>query len=273
MAAESRTAVAAALLGNLALAVLKGIAALVTGSAAMLAETFHSVADCGNQVLLFVGMRLAERPPDERHRFGHGKNVYFWAFVVSGLLFSVGGGFAIWEAVRTFLHPHPHESFAWAWGVLVGSLVFESLSISVALRALLRDKGNEPLRDYLRDVRDPTVLTVVCEDAAALASILIAAAGIALTELTGAAIWDGIASGSIGVLLIGVAVFLAMENYSLLLGETAPPDVERRIREAVTRDPALAALVALYTMHLGPTSLLVALEVHFRPGPAPLDAT
>jgi cation diffusion facilitator family transporter len=135
MSAESRTAVAAALLGNAALALLKGVAATVTGSASMLAETFHSVADTGNQVLLVLGMRLARRPPDDRHPFGHGHDVYVWAFVVSMMLFSVGGGFSIWEGVRHYLHPRETQSLAWAYVVLAGAAVFELISLHGRSRA------------------------------------------------------------------------------------------------------------------------------------------
>src|SRR6185369_189702 len=158
MAEESRRAVIAAFTENVARVVLKGIPAAITGSAAMLAETLHSIADTGNQALLFLGMRLAARPPDETHPLGHGRDVYFWSFVVSLLLFSVGGGFAIWEAVRTFLHPHPNESYTWAYGVLAGAFVFEGASLVVGARAFRHAKHGRPLREYLRDLRDPTIL-------------------------------------------------------------------------------------------------------------------
>ena len=157
MASASRTAVTAALAGNLALVALKATAAATTGSSAMFAETLHSVADTGNQALMLLGLRLAVRPPDERHPFGHGRDVFFWAFVVSGLIFTVGGVFSLWEGAAAFRHPRQPETFAWAYGVLGGAFVFESASFSVALRALLRDKGDQPILDYLRDARDPAV--------------------------------------------------------------------------------------------------------------------
>jgi cation diffusion facilitator family transporter len=264
MQEDSRGAVVAALLGNLGLATLKGVAAAVTGSAAMLAETLHSLADTGNQVLLFVGMRLARRPPDAAHPFGHGTNVYFWAFVVSGMLFTLGGGFAIWEAVRSWLHPAPHGHTGWAFAVLGGAAVFESASLAIAVRALQRDRGGRPLRDYVRDSRDPTLLTVVCEDSAAIVSVAIAAAGLWLSGATGDLRWDALASGTIGIVLVAVAVFLAFENYSLLIGEPAAAGVEQRIRRIVARDPAVAGVASLHTLHLGPESLLVALGLQFR---------
>lgn len=264
MREDSRGAVVAALVGNLALATLKGVAAAVTGSAAMLAETLHSLADTGNQILLFVGMRLARRPPDAAHPFGHGANVYFWAFIVSGMLFTLGGGFAIWEAVRSWLHPAPHGHVGWAYGVLGGAVVFESASLGVALRALGRDRGGRSWRAYVRDSRDPTLLTVVCEDAAAIVSVGVAAAGLWLADVTGDLRWDAAASATIGVLLVAVAVFLAFENYSLLIGEPAAAGVEQRIRRIVARDPAVTAVVRLQTLHLGPEELLIALGLRFR---------
>ena len=161
MADEGRQAVVAAFLGNLALTVVKGIAAALSGSAAMLAETLHSIADMGNEALLFLGMRLAKRPPDAVHPLGHGRDMYFWAFVVSGLLFSVGGCFAIWEAVRTFLNPETHVSYRLNYAVLAGAFVFESASLAIGLRSFVLEMGSKPLRNYLRDLRDPTVLVVV----------------------------------------------------------------------------------------------------------------
>ncbi len=213
MADDSKRAVVAALAGNVGLAVLKGVAAAMTGSAAMFAETLHSIADSGNEVLLFLGMRLARRPPDERHPLGHGRDVYFWAFVVSGLLFSLGGGFAMWEAVRTFLDPSPHGSYAWAYGVLAAAFVFESASLVVGARAFLREKAGRPVSEYLRDLRDPTVLVVVLEDSAALVSIGETAAPAATARICDAvaAERDAIAVTSIRTLHIGPeALFIAL---------------------------------------------------------------
>ena len=264
--AESRTAVMAALLGNAALAAMKGVAAVSTSSAAMVAETFHSVADTGNQILLFLGLRLSERPPDRAHGFGHGRDVYFWAFVVSLMLFSLGGAFSIWEGVRKLLHGGPHEgSRWWSYAVLVGAFVFESSSLVVAWRALASARGRKSLRGFWRDNRDPTVPTVVFEDAAALVSLGIAGLGIWLSEVTGAIRWDAVASMAIGTLLVGVAVVLALENYSLLLGEAAPAAVEARIRGLVREDDDVVDVIDLRTMHMGPREILVALGVHFRP--------
>jgi len=261
---ESRTAVVAALLGNLALAILKAVAAAVTGSAAMLAETFHSCADTGNQALLFVGMRMARWPPDEQHPFGHGKNVYFWSFVVSMMLFTLGGAFSIWEGIHKVLNPGEPQPMRWAFVVLAGAFAFESLSLFVAIRSLRRVKRERSLREYVAENRDPTLLTVLFEDSSALLSLLIAAAGLGLTEATGRMVWDGVASLLIGLLLVSVAVVLAVESHSLLMGESAPRDVRERIVETARRDPAVARILGLRTMHLGPEALLVILQVDFH---------
>jgi len=272
---ESRTAVVAALLGNASLALLKGIAAAVTGSAAMLAETFHSIADTGNQVLLLVGMRWARQPANATHPFGHGKNVYFWSFVVAMLLFTIGGAFSIWEAVRHWLHPGARTTPAlWAYGVLAGSFVFESISLGVGVHGLRRAAGSRSLREYWRENRDPTLITVLLEDSAALVSLLIAAAGIWLAQVTGQGGWDAAASALIGTLLLVVAIVLAAESHSLLLGERAPAWVERAIREVVTADPEVRGVAELHTMSLGPRSVLVVIGVTFaRDLPAPGVAT
>jgi cation diffusion facilitator family transporter len=264
VAAERKQAVVAAFLGNLALTIVKGIAAAMSGSTALLAETLHSIADMGNEALLFLGMRLAQRPPDETHPLGHGRDMYFWAFIVSALLFSVGGCFAIWEAVESLLHPVPHASYGLGYAVLAFAFVFESASLTVGLRSFVLEKGRRTLRDYIRDLRDPTVLVVVLEDTAALISIAIAAGGLLLAEVTGNTAWDATASVLIGLLLIAVAGFLAYDNYSLLIGETASPEATALIRGAVARERTALALTGLRTLHIGPDALFVALRVRFR---------
>ena len=269
--AESKTAVFAALAGNGALAILKGISAAATGSAAMLAETFHSIADTGNQLLLLLGLRLAGRAPDEERPFGHGRNVYFWAFVVSVMLFSLGGAFAIWEAVNKLLRGGTHDTSLWSFIVLGGAFVFEAGSLAVALHSVRRAKGDVPLPEFWRDNRDPTLTTVVLEDSAALLSLLVAGTGIWLSHATGNAVWDAAASGTIGVMLIAVALLLAFENYSLIIGESAPAGTEAAIRAALSSDPAVRQLISLHTMHLGPSAVLVVAQVKFRPEAALAD--
>src|ERR1051325_2982648 len=265
MAEESKLAVIAAFAGNAALAVFKGVVAALTGSAALLAETFHSVADTGNQTLLFLGMRLAKRPPDARHPFGHGRDVYFWAFVVSMMLFTVGGALSIWEGARRLGHPAESVSSTWAFVVLGAGFVFETGSFVVAARSLARVREGRSLVEYLRDSRDPTIVTVLLEDTAALISLALATAGLLVSRMTGNPRWDAIASLVIGlVLLVGGGV-LALENCSLLRGESAPPRIERAIRRVIDDDDAVVALHALRTMALGPHEYLVAAEIVFAP--------
>ena len=261
---ESRTAVLAALLGNLALAILKAVAAAMTGSAAMLAETFHSCADTGNQALLFVGMRMASRPPDDDHPFGHGMNVYFWSFVVAVMLFTLGGAFAIWEGARKIMNPGEAQSVRWALVVLAAAVVFESISLAIAVRSVRRVKGARSFREFIAENRDPTILTVLLEDTSALISLVLAAAGLGLTAITGRTVWDASASLAIGILLVCVAVALAVENHSLLVGESAPRDVRERIVSAARRDPTVERVLGLRTMHLGPEAILVVLQLDFR---------
>src|SRR5438477_7708135 len=170
MASESKTAVVAALIGNAALALLKGATAAMTGSAAMLAGTFHSLADTGNQVLLFVGMRLSQRPPDRAHPFGYGMNTYFWAFVVSAMLFTVGGAFSIWEAVHKFLEPPAYVASPGAFFVLAGAFVFEAMSLGVALHSFGTERRGEPSLRCLRQAPYPTLSTVRLQDSASLLS-------------------------------------------------------------------------------------------------------
>ena len=264
MESESKTAVIAALAGNVALAALKGVAAAFTGSAAMLAETFHSLADTGNQVLLFLGMRIGQRPPDRQHPFGYGRAVYFWGFVVSVMLFSLGGAFSIWEGVRKTLHPSaPEGSAAWAYGVLAGGFFFEAVSLVISVNALRRVKGRLTLRQYWIENRDSTLPTVVLEDSAAIVSLGLAGGGIWLSRHTGSPLWDAGASAAIGLLLIAVAALLAAENYSLLIGEPAPRRIEAAIHRLVTADSAVDQLVDLRTMHIGPRQIVVALGIHF----------
>ena len=192
--------------------------------------------------------------------------MYFWAFVVSLLLFSLGGAFSIWEGVHKLLGGGEHGgSVWWSYAVLAAGFVFESLSLAVALRALLKAKGRKSLRGYWRDNRDPTIPTVVLEDTAALVSLGAAATGIWLSQVTGSAVWDAAASALIGLLLVGVAVVLALENYSLLIGEAAPATVEAKIRRLVREDDDVVDVLDLRTMHMGPEDILVAAGVKFRP--------
>jgi cation diffusion facilitator family transporter len=255
-----------ALFANSAIAVAKAVAAVVSGSSAMLAEALHSFADTGNQGLLLLGMKRAARPADEDHPFGHGKERFFWTFVVAVSLFTLGGGFSIYHGVMGLIHGHEVPDPLIALVVLVVAAGFESSALRTAWRQFQAKRDGRPVRQALREAKDPEILTVLGEDTAALSGIAVAIAGIVLSQLTGAAAFDAAASIGIGVILIAVAYLLAREMLGLLLGEAATPVVRRQIVDTVTRFDSVDRVVELRTMHVGPQELLIALDVLFRDG-------
>lgn len=261
MSSEDRpTAIIAAFLANLGIAVAKFVAFAFTRSSAMLAEGIHSVADTGNQALLLVGRQRARRQADEAHPFGYGHEVYFWSFLVAVVLFTVGALFSLWEGYEKLRHPHPVESPAWAIGVLVVSMVFESISLRTAVNEIGPGKRGTWWQ-YVRRTRSPENAVVLLEDTAAETGLLFALTGVTLAAVTHDAHWDALGSLAIGVLLAGVAAVLAVEMKSLLIGEAAERGDIRRLRAAIEADPRVECLVELRTMHLGPTDLLVAARV------------
>ncbi|MDX2158804.1 MAG: cation diffusion facilitator family transporter [Hyphomicrobiaceae bacterium] len=269
-ASGSTTVVLAALAGNACIAIAKLVAAGWTGSAAMLSEAIHSIADTGNQGLLLLGLKRSGRPPDARHPFGYAKELYFWAFVVAVLLFSLGSGVALYEGIDKLLHPHPLTDPTINYVVLGLAIVFECGSTYVALREFNRRRGEENPVSALRSSKDPALYTVLLEDLAALAGLLVALAGIAASHLLGWTDGDAIASIVIGLILAAVAAFMAIETKALLIGEAAAPEVAGAIREMVGaemgRDGPVIAINELRTMHLGPDDVLVAVSLDFRDG-------
>lgn len=269
-ATGSTTVVIAALAGNGCIAIAKLAAAAWTGSAAMLSEAIHSIADTANQGLLLLGLGRAARPPDERHPFGYAKELYFWAFVVAILLFSLGAGVAIYEGVDKLLHPHPTGDPTVNYVVLGLAILFEAASTYVAVREFNRRRGEESAMAALRTSKDPALYTVLLEDLAALAGLFVALAGISAAHLLGWQEADAIASIAIGLILGGVAAFMAIETKALLIGEAAAPEVIAAIRGLVeaeigTSGP-VTAINELRTMHLGPEDVLVAASLDFRDG-------
>jgi cation diffusion facilitator family transporter len=267
--ADSKLAVFGAIAANAAIAAMKFVGAAATGSSAMLSEGIHSMVDTGDGLLLLVGMRLAQRPPDERHPFGHGKELYFWSLVVAMLLFGVGGGMSVYEGVTHLLHPHPLESATWNYVSLGIAFVFEGISWMLAmrqLRPLIRERG---VWKALRTSKDPSILILFFEDSAALVGLVIAFLGVFLGHLWNSPAFDGVASILIGLLLAGVASLLVHESKGLLLGESADPKVLQDIREIVAGDPAVAKAQYPLTMHLSPEEVLLNLEIDFRPGLPP----
>jgi cation diffusion facilitator family transporter len=257
----SRAVILAALAGNCAIAMTKFAAALWTGSSAMLSEAIHSAVDTGNQGLLLLGLRRAARPPTARHPFGHGMELYFWAFVVALLIFALGGAFSIYEGWRKIAAPHPVEG-AWInFAVLGAAVVFEGLSFRVAWREFRRAHLGEPFWTAIRRSKDPGVFAVLLEDSAALAGLLIALVGLGLAEWLDLPVLDGVASIGIGLLLVATAIFLANETRSLLTGEAASPRLVEAIRAMLLADPRVAAVHELLSMHLGPAEVLVAVTI------------
>lgn len=251
---------------NLVVAIAKFVAAAFTGSSAMLSEGIHSVADTGNQLLLLLGVRRSRVPPDELHPFGYGKELYFWSLVVAIVLFGVGGGMSVYEGIIHLQHPEPIENPLWSYIVLAIGVVVEGAAWLIALRAMLRVRAkDQSLWHALRTSKDPTIFTVLGEDSAALAGLVVAFLGVFLGHRLGMPELDGAASIVIGVILIIVASFLASESRNLIVGECATPAVVQGVRDVLEGEPAIERVERLLTMHLAPTNVLVATEVRFDP--------
>jgi cation diffusion facilitator family transporter len=263
-------AVLGALFANAVIAILKLVAAVITGSSGMMAEALHSVADTTNQIFLLLGLRFYKRPASEKHPFGYGKERFFWSFIAAIFIFGVGATYAIYEGVVKLRHPHPPENLNWAYWVLTISFVLETGSIALAIYQEVKEAHHEGLGffAYLRESKDPTAKTVIFEDSAALLGIVIAGVGIYLTEHhTGpgdGAYWDGLASILIGLVLSVVAFVLARSSRGLLLGEAASPKSVRAIVEAIESHPNVVKVVELLTMHLAPKQILINSHINLR---------
>jgi cation diffusion facilitator family transporter len=261
----------AAIAANLGIAVMKFVAATVTGSSAMLSEGIHSLVDTGDGVLLWLGTRRSSRPPDDRHPFGHGKELYFWTLVVAVLIFAVGGGMSIYEGVQHLLHPHPLENLGWSYGVLAGSMVLEGGSWTVAAREFSVHRRGRGIWHTIRSTKDPTTFAVLLEDSAALVGLVAALVGTALGHALHSPIPDGIGSLVIGGTLMAVAGILARESRDLLVGERAGGSTIASVRTLALADPAIERVGRLLTVHFGPESVLLALELFFRSDASPAD--
>ncbi|HSE22540.1 MAG TPA: cation diffusion facilitator family transporter [Pyrinomonadaceae bacterium] len=264
-------AVLGALFANGLIAVLKLVAAFLTGSSGMMAEALHSVADTTNQIFLLLGLRFYKRPASSKHPFGYGKERFFWSFIAAIFIFGVGATYAIYEGIEKLRHPHAPTNLKWAYLVLAISFVLESSSIALAIYQEVKEAHHEGLSfvDYIRASKDPTAKTVLFEDSAALLGILIATAGLLLTEYqVGGAVgayWDGVASIAIGLVLAIVAFALARTSRGLLLGEAANPKVVQAITRAIESHPNVEKVVELLTMHLAPKEILINAHVKLRP--------
>jgi cation diffusion facilitator family transporter len=257
----SRKAIAAAFLANLGIAIAKFVGFAITGAASLLAEALHSVADTGNQALLFLGGARARRRPTPEHPFGYGRERYFWAFVVALMLFSLGGLFAVYEGIEKLLHPHELESVAIALAVLGVAIVLEALSFRTAFVEASAVKGDESWWHFIRRSKSPELPVVLLEDTGALLGLVLAFVGITAADVTGNPRWDAVGSIGIGILLVVIAIVLAAEMKSLLIGESAAPQMEEAIRGAIVDGPEVRRIIHLRTLHLGPDELLVAAKI------------
>ena len=259
----------AALFGNAAIAVMKFIVAVFSGSSAMLAEGFHSTADSVNQVMLLIGHKRAVRPPDENHPFGYGKEIYFWAFVVAVSIFCVGAALSIYEGVKKILNPEPVTSFFIPLIVLGVSVIFEAYPWWIAYseaKSLKSGEGFSGFLDLAIRSKNPTVMVVLFEDSAAMIGLFIAAAGISLAHITGITYFDAVASILIGIMLFILALFLGRETKALLIGESAGSKDRERMRQVICCVPEIKQCGKLLTMHMGPEDILVNMEVEFIDG-------
>jgi cation diffusion facilitator family transporter len=263
---ESRTAIIAAFLANLGIAIAKLVGFLVTGAASLAAEAVHSLADTANQGLLFLGGVRARRQPDSTHPFGYGRERYFWAFVVALLLFTAGGLFALFEAEEKLRHPHELESLGWAVGILLVAIVLESLSLRTAVHESRVVRGDESWMGFILHSKHAELPVVLLEDSGALIGLAFALAGVTLAGITGNARFDALGSLGIGILLVVIALTLATKMKSLLIGEAGSPRQVEDVRAAIETHPTVERLVRLRTLQLSPEELMVIAELEFAPG-------
>lgn len=259
----ARVVLYAALAGNVLVAVTKFVAAGITGSAAMLSEAVHSLADTANEVLLLYGAHRARRPPDTKHPFGYGREMYFWSFMVSVLLFALGAGVSFWEGVRHVLAPHPIQQPTVSYGVLGIAAVFEGGSWWFAFREFRARLAGRGMFEAAQETKDPSTVMVFLEDTAALIGIALAAAGTAAAQLTANPVYDGAASIAIGVLLAVVALFTARENKQLLIGEAARPSLVACVARLAREARGVANYNGMLTIQLAPREVVVALSLDF----------
>ena len=262
--ASSKLPIYTALAANLAIAITKFIAAGATGSSAMISEGIHSLVDTANEVLLLLGIRRSRRPADENRPFGYGKELYFWSFIVSLLIFAVGGGVSFYEGITHLQHPEPIENPQWNYLVLGIALVLDGISLATALREFNRQRGSEPFWRAVKRSKDPATFVVLFEDAADVLGLVVAFLGVWLGHTLRNPYLDGIASMVIGLILMAVAVLLTRESRSLLMGESAEPAVLDGVMALTRRDPAVARVTRPLSMYLGPEEIILLLPVAFR---------
>jgi len=251
---------------NVTITLAKFVAAFFTGSGAMLAEAIHTSADCSNQILLLLGVKRARKQPDGAHPLGYGRELYFWSFMVAMLLFTGGGVFSVYEGTHKILRPEPVERVLVGLAVLVFSFVLEGGSTVSNVREINKRRGSMPFFRYLRDTKDSDLIVVFGENAAASLGLLFAMGAIGLASLTGQGLWDGVGSLLVGLVLLAVAIFLATEVKSLLVGEAADPLVDAAVRAVAAEHRDIEGVLRVLAIQQGPGEIMLAMKVRMRAG-------
>jgi len=264
VSAESTSHIVQALLVNVVITLAKVVAAVVTGSGAMLAEAIHTAADCTNQLLLLVGLRQARRPPDQAHPLGYGRNIYFWSFIVALLLFSGGGVFSIYEGIHKLHHPEPVERVWLAFAILGFSLLLEGGSTLSNIKELRHRAAGAPFFRFLRETKDSDLVVVFGENAGASLGLVLARAALGAATVTGDSRWDAVGSLLVGIVLVGVALFLGREIKALLVGESADPEIATVVREIAAAQPLFGRVLHLLTFQQAPGEVVVLMKVAFK---------
>jgi len=264
MSHTSNKAIFGAIAANIAIAVSKFIAAIFTGSSSMMSEGIHSLVDTGNGVLLLLGIKKSKRPADEKHPFGYGNEIYFWSFIVAVLIFALGGGVALYEGIVHIMHPKEITDPVWNYVVLILAIIFEGSALRIGLKEFNKTRGNASFYKALTDTKDTSTAAIVIEDSAAVAGLTIALISLFLGQITGIVYFDGIGSVLIGLLLLSVSTFFALECKSLLIGEGLPERDIRKINKILSEDDNVTAFKRPLTLYFGSEEVLVNLNVNFK---------
>ena len=256
-----KKAIIAALMANIGIAISKFIAFIFTGSSSMLSEAIHSVADASNQVLLLVGNKRSQKPADEKHPFGYGRRRFVYGFIVAVVLFLIGGLFSLYEGLHKWQDPEPLNDWWIAVLVLVVAIGLETVSFRTALREANKSRGKRSLAKFVKDSRQPELPVILLEDAGALLGLVFALVGVGMAVITGDGRWDAVGAMAVGILLVVIAIFLAMEMATMLVGESALPEEVAAIRAALESAPLVERVIHLRTVHMGPDELLVAAKI------------
>ncbi|MBL7815028.1 MAG: cation diffusion facilitator family transporter [Saprospiraceae bacterium] len=250
---------------NLLITVCKAVAAVMTKSGAMLAEAIHSFADCANQGLLYLGVKQAQRPPDVKHPLGYGRSVYFWSFMVAMLLFSVGGMFSVYEGIHKFEEPEPVHNIAWGVGILLFSILLEGYATLSNIKEMNQRKGDRSFFQYIRETKDSDLIIIFGENSAAVLGLTLALGFMLASYYTDDGRYDAIGSLLIGLVLIGVAIFLSIEVKSLLIGESADPIISETAQQIAFEHPHIKEMINCITVQQGPGEVLVCVKIKCEP--------